>query len=691
MNNNIKAITLADSYKYSDDDKKLHDKAMENFHTSNDYYKEQYTMGKDDLKFTLGEQWPDDIKQQRSNEGRPCLTENRTLPFVHKVVNDIRQQRPSIRAIPADSGADEETAKIMRGVIRNIESVSDAESAYDTAAFCAITQGMGFVRVCTDYAGEDTFDQEIRIERINNALNVYIDPKAQRKDYADAEFAFVFEDMKKDDFKKRYPNVPAEGFDTTHEDWEDDDSIRIAEYFYKTYEKKKLYKYGDITSYEEVEGLEPDDEREVEICRVKYCKITSNHILEQSEFPSKYIPIVPVLGFEVTEDGKRTCYSLIHTSRDPQVLFNIWKSASAEVIALQPKAPFIGYEGQFANKERWANSNKQAPAFLEVKPLTIGGTVAPLPQRQPAPSGSLVMLQEAQSAAEGIQATLGIYDASLGKETNDISGKAIIARQLQSDNATFHFTDNLTTALKHLGRIMIDMIPNVYSEPRIMRIMGEDGTSSMIPVNQPAVKVEGGNYKTDPNGDEYFDLQIGKYDVEVEVGPSFQTKRQEAANAIIELAKADPRILEVGGDILMDNLDIPNKGELKERIQAIMDPSLLGDDIEAQRLQNLAGQVQQLTAQLEEADLALQMKGQNEAMEMQLKKQEQEIKAMRTMSEIKEIEARAMKLMAEANTAIPAEAAKDYADAMESMKAELDDVKGAINVFLEERESDTPE
>lgn len=676
-----------------------HKDILDKFTQAYDYFNEDYERNRSDYEFAFGDQWDDDIKQSRSAEGRPCLTENRLLPFINQVVNNIRQTRPQVVIKPADKDADVKTAEVLEGLVRNIQNQNDAESIYDTGSFNAVAGGMGFIRLGTDYADYKSFDQEITMSRILNPFSVLLDPSSIRQDASDAEFGFVYDDIQVETFKADYPKATLEDFGVDSKQWKDEKTVRVAEYFYKHYEKKSLVRYaieiagtvqeGIGYANEVPDGAEEIESREVEICTVKWCKLNGKEVLEEGEFPSKYIPIIPILGLEAWIDDKRRFFTLINQAKDPQRMFNYWKTASAEIIALQPKAPWVIADGQVKGYESiWKNANRVNSAFLPYKPITIDGVLAPPPQRQPAPTSSGSMMQEAMAAGDGIKASLGMYDASMGQNTPDISGKAIISRQMQGDNTNFHFIDNLSTAMKHVGRVLVDMIPRIYTGQRIVRILGQDGKEELVPLNTPVVKDKEGYQQSDYGNPEaeMFRVGAGKYDVVVEVGAAYATKRQEFANTIIELMKVDPRISEVGLDLLVKNIDMPEGDMLVKRIQAIMPPDILTEDAEAQRLVQMQEQLQMLQQKLEETELALQVKRDDQQFknELELQKLENERKKIeidesKTIAEIE-------KMRAETNAQIPAEAMKDMADAVTQLKGDFDDVSDALEVFISAKE-----
>ena len=666
------------------------------------YYSERYLRGQEDCDFALGDQWEDEVSQIRSKSGRPCLTENRLLTFVNKVVNDIRQTRPSIIVRAVDDNADPETAKIFRGVIRNIESISDAETSYDTSAKNAIMSCQGFVRIITEYVDSKSFEQELKIERVLNPFSVFLDPASDTMDGSDAEFCFIFTDLQKEEFESIYPNAGPVSFDTLSE-WSTDKTVRVVEYFYKEYTKKKLVEYEiDTLQGVEVGTVFKEDmpigavvirERNTETVKIKHCILSGEEVLQDGEFLGEDIPIVPVYGFEAWKDGKRQIYSLINQAKDPQRMFNYWKSASTEIFALQPKTPWVGAKGSFADIEKWTSANLINHSFLEYNPVAKNSTIMPPPQRQMPPAISPTMQQEVMSTAEGIQATLGIYDASLGKQTRDISGKAIISRQMQGDNATFHFVDNLATSMKQVGNILIRLIPLVYSGERIMRILGEDGKEILVPINQSVTKTGEDEYVPMQGGqqDAYFDLDAGKYDVTIEIGSSFATKRQEMANAIVELGNANPKIYDVAGDLMVKALDFTGAEEIAERIRATMDPALLGEDLEAQRLQKLGETIQQLEGSLEEAHMALQVKENDQQLKNKLEADKIENDRLKIEVDASKVDAEIRKIDAEIQLEILAEASKDMAEAQAKLGEDMSEVKEVLGLFLDKMEEEAGE
>ncbi len=533
----------------------------------------------DDLKFArLGEQWPDEVIQARKLEGRPCLTINRLPAFIRQVVNDARQNKPAIKVHPADDSADPETAEIFNGLIRNIEVTSDADVAFDTALESAVTGGFGYFRINTRYSDEDTFDQDLVIERIANPFSVFGDPYSTAADSSDWDNAFIVETMSKDAFERKYKGSEpvdwsADGYVGLGAPWIDDDQVMVCEWWTREEVKKQIVQLsnGEVVDLKVFEanadqfaelGLEVVGQgRELRGHKVIQRCMTGGEILTTIDWPGKYIPIIPVYGDEVNVEGKRFFRSMVRDAKDPQRMFNYWRTASTELVALAPKTPFIGPKGAFVTDfEKWATANTSSHAYIEYD----GGTP---PQRQPFAGVPAGALQEALNASDDIKAIVGLHDASLGARSNETSGVAIMARQREGDVSTFHFIDNLSRAIRHAGRVLIDLIPKVYSTDRVIRTLGPEEEPETVRIGQEAGEMQ------NQRGEiiKIYSLNAGKYDLTVQTGPSFTTRRQEAAAQMQELFRAYPPAAEVIGDLFVKAQDWPMADEIAKRLKGLFD------------------------------------------------------------------------------------------------------------------------
>lgn len=593
------------------------DKVRKRFQLANDAESSIREDAQKDQSFTVGDQWDAKAKQIRDDDNRPCLTINRIPQFIHQVTNEQRQQRPSITVSPAGGPESLDTdtlrlyADIWQGLIRHVEVRSDAETAYDTAFEDQVGISFGWWRIITEYAGDDTFDQEIAIKRVLDPFSVFIDPSAVEPDRSDMKWAFITSRMSRDEYKRQFPKSEMVERDFFSDfdggpgpQWLTDEEVQIAEYYEIEYRKRKLQmllapqsavdqlvevfgkdKVGkpdgdgnlEITVYEDEyqegelpQGVTVEDERPVNWPEVKWYKLSGYDILDETDWSGKYIPLVPCYGDEVIVKGKKQIISLTRFIRDSQVLFNFFRSAQAEAIALTPKAPFIGPVGSFKTHRRaWQTANNTNHAFLEHDSVILpNGAVAAAPIRNAVEPPIAAINQATKDANDDLYSGTGIYPPALGQQSNETSGRAIIARQRESDTSNFHFVDNFHRAMRHTGRILMDLIPHIYDrKDRIIRIIKPDNTAEMVMINGQTT------YKGKPV---FFDPNVGRYDINLNDGPSFASKIEQTWELLVELAQANPQVMAVAPDLMM--LAAPLPGDLgvqmADRFKAILPPAV---------------------------------------------------------------------------------------------------------------------
>ena len=612
----------------------------------------------DDLKFYAGSpdnkwQWPSDVLatrgavQGQTINARPCLTINKLPQHVRQVTNDQRQNRPGAKVIPVDDNADVEIAEIFNGMIRHIEYISDADVAFDTACENQVAYGEGYIRLLTEYCNDNTFDQDIKIGRIRNSFSVYMDPTIQDPTGADAKYCFVTEDLSRDEFERMYPDaspittLQSLGVgDQSISNWLNEDTIRVADYYYIDFDRATLNLYpGNQTAF----AGTPEDKalkqyfgkaiksRESDRQKVRYCKINGYEILEQREWVGKFIPVVRIVGNEFEVDGRIYVSGLVRNAKDAQRMYNYWVSQEAEMLALAPKAPFIGYGGQFEGYEdKWKGANTNNWPYLEVNPdVTDGqGAVLPLPQRAQPPMASSGLLQAKAGASEDIKATTGQYNASLGMTSNERSGKAILARQREGDVGTYHYGDNLARGVRHIARQLIDMIPKIYDTQRVARIIGEDGDTKMVKINPDQPQAV--NKIMNEQGiviEKIYNPGVGTYDVVATTGPGYATKRQAALEAMAQLLQGNPQLWTVAGDLFVKNMDWPGAQEMAKRFAKTIDPKLMSEGDDNPELAAAQQQMQAMGAEMEQMHQMLTNVGKSiEMQDMQRKDFEAEVK-----------------------------------------------------------------
>ena len=590
--------------------------ALERFKEGLDAESTVRTMMREDQDFLAGNQWPSEVKAARARDlvggPRPCLVMDKLSQYLRQIVNDARQNRPGVKVRGVEDG-DPEVAGVFQGLTRNIEDVSRADIAYDRALECAAGIGRGWLRLNTMYVRPEASFQDIRILSLPDPFAVVPDADYREPDGSDMKYCFVSQDIKRKTYEKLYPRGAMTSLDFA-DGWVTTEYIRVAEYYSIYNEAKKLLRlqsgdevFEDV--YKEMqerfgEALpEVNSSRDVDLPRVKWCKINSSEILEETEWLGRWIPVVPVHGNEMWVDGKRMLSGMVRPAKDPQRLYNYSRSAYAELVALAPKAPFVLAEGQVEGYEdTWGSANRVSHAYLPYKPVDVSGHQVPPPQRQPYAGVPAGLAQDMAMAEHDIQSSLGMYAPSIGQPSNERSGKAIVARQREGDVGSFHYRDNLGRSIRHVGRILVDLIPKIYDTRRVLRILGEDGTESQVITDPRAPRAV--SRQQLPNGkvQKIYNLDVGTYDVTVSAGPGYATKREEAANAIMQLTQAAPQLFGVVGDLLVKSMDWPYADEIARRLKLLLPPVLkTEEDGQAQPLPPEAQQkIMQLTQALQQ-------------------------------------------------------------------------------------------
>lgn len=572
-------------------EEKILEEARERYEKGSSWWKDAFNAYEDDVSFLYGDQWPESVRKERELENRPCLTINRLPAFVAQVVSDMRQNSPTVQIHPIDDDSDPDTADVLEGLVRQIEYQSNADQAYDTAGETSVAGGLGAFRVVTEYSDDSSFDQDIQVKREVDPTKIIWDPAAKEYDKSDANWCFVEEYLTEDEFEDAYPDAERSDWESDHryDGWLTDNGVRVVEYWCKKPDVKLLamLETGETVDINGIPVFKQDGEqyintemgpirvlrtREAESAKVVRYVLSGDAILEgPDEWAGKYIPIVPVMGPEYMVEGKPRYRSVIRYSKDSQRQYNYWQTTITEKVALAPKAPFIGTPKMFKGFERiWKKANTENRSFLPFNPdPTMPGG---MPQRQqPAYVQQGEMAQAAQ-AIDDMKATIGMFDASLGNQSNETSGRAILARQSEGDSATFAWIDNQARSIRQLGRILVDLIPKIYDTERVVRIRGKDGAEDFAPINHQVY---------DPVADEVRiinDLSRGKYDVAVSVGPSYKTQRLEAANSLMQFVQAVPQAGQVAMDLIAKNMDWPGAEQLAERLKRVLPPGVLSPE-----------------------------------------------------------------------------------------------------------------
>ena len=571
----------------------------------------------DDYKFANadaynGYQWPNDLRKTREVDDRPSLTLNGVRQHNLQVINDAKQNKPGIKVMPTGNEATYESAQVLSAMMRHIEYISNATTAYDAATNFQVQAGWGYIRVITDYCDENTFDQDILIKRVTDPLTIYMDPDAKEADKSDAKFAFVFEDIEQEEFAKdprwaKYVDIATSGPLGDSSGWQNEDYIRIAEYYRVVEKKDTLYalpkgfvkdfqggtirksvldklKRGNAQYREIVNVLEKTKSirsREVITQAVEYKLIIGEIEIseEAKDWPGKYVPIIPVLGEETVIEGTMDRKSHTRSMLDAQRMYNYAASSAVEFMGLQTKTPWLlAVEGIEELETYWNEANRINTSGLPYKAFREDGTPIPPPQRIQPPAAAPIYTTQMQASLQDLLMTSGQYAAQMGGQGNERSAKAIGERQRQSDNATYHFVDNLGIAIKHLGRIILDLIPHIYDTKRVIQMVAEDGTTLQVTLDPSAAKhhqiVQQENSET---AQHILNPTTGKYEVQADIGPNYATRREEAFDAFKLILTQSPQLASILGDILFRAGDFPHAEEAAQRLRRLVPAQALGE------------------------------------------------------------------------------------------------------------------
>ena len=629
----------------------------------------------EDLKFSAASpdnpewQWPTVVLNSRNGDAagaRPTLTINKMPQHIKQVTNDQQQNRPQGKVIAANSEADVEMAEIFNGIIRHIQSDSDADVAYDTACENQVTFGEGYFRILTEYESEDSFDQVIKIEPIRNSFSVIMDPMITKPSGEDAEWAIIKDTLTKKEYEYAYPKatpistlVDLGVGNPSMASWYTNDSVDIVEYFYFECTKDTLYLWpGGETCFEKDPEYEryllmydaPVRTRESERKKVCWIKTNGYEVLEEKEWAGKYIPVILVSGNVFEIEGRVYRSGIVRNAKDAQRMYNYHSSLEVENIALAPKAPFIGAAGQFEGFEQdWKTANTQNHPYLQYNPIVddATGQMLPPPQRVQPPMVQSGIIAAKQAASEDIKETTGQYNASLGMQGNERSGKAILARQHEGDKSTYHYVTNLARSIRYMTRQLIDLIPKIYDTERIAQILGEDGkTTKMVKIDPKQPKAVTERQTIYGTIEKIYNPNVGKYSVVPVTGPGYVTKRQEAKEEMANILQVNPELMGVAGDIFAENLDWPGAAAFAKRLRKTIDPKLLEDGDDNPMVQQMQQQMEEMGQQLQQAMGMLQKVEQSiEVREVKVKEGDLELKRYEAQIKAYEAETRRIQVL----------------------------------------------
>lgn len=568
-----------------------------------DFDKKNREEALEDKKFAAGEQWDPVVLEER--KGLPCLVINNIPQFTAQLTGDWRESRKAIKVLPSND-EDTDVAEIRGDLIRSIESESRADRVYTSSFESLVECGDGAFRVNVEYSRDDVFDQDIRLNSIEDCLSVVWDRYSVDPTAKDARRVYVDDRIPAKEFERKWPDLTPDALDSGEEmmgdlgaeGWLDEESYKITEYW-RLIERRQtmaLFPNGKMFQID-------DDNYDILVeqngtpirTRETWCTYAQMHICTgfailsgPFEYKLNRLPIIRMAGRVTNVGGRRIRYGLVRFMKDPARLKNFWRSIGAEQLGYAPKAKWIAPASAVEGRE-----DTFRKAHLTRDPLLVYNDDAEAPPTLiPPPPVEASILNEAAVNAQDMKDVTGIHDASLGIKSNEVSGRAINARQREGDIAALTFYDNANAAVLEAGDVINQLIPQIYDGTRIVRTIGEDEQVKFVNLN-------------DPMNPDSIDMSVGKFDVALSTGTSYTTKRQEAAQAMMEAIQVWPDLMGIAGDIVAKAQDWPGADKLAERLKKTIPPQFLDDDEEG-GLGITPEQLQELQMVLQQAQMELQ-------------------------------------------------------------------------------------
>lgn len=649
---------------------------------------------KEAMRFNEGDQWDSGPVVTSAIMEEPELVINLTDALVMRVENNIRQQRPRGKCHPVGDGANDDLAEVMNGIGRHVETRSSASIAYDTAAGNAIVGGWGYFRLIAEYVSAKSFQKDLRILPIRNIFTVFMDPGAIMPAGEDAMWCLISKKQKVIEYRRNNPSLDLDGFKdlvADADDWLSKEEIRLAEYFRIREKEEKLflvrgaggeeftrYKSELVNKGESFDkdtvvarlaerGLRLDGERDSVRRAVEWFLLNGTKVIQREQMPGEFIPVFRVEGRVTDIDGEVKRRGMVKAMMDPQRMVNYGEVAKIKRLGLAPKAPWIAAEGQLDGHPEWTDANTQSYSVLTYKPVTVataqGDQLLPPPQRQPPAQIEAGFSEFVQGMRTNLLAVAGMpHEPGQDMQSQVVSGRAIRQREKMSDQSHFGYYDNLTLAIAQCWRVILDWIPATYVEKnRIQRIIGDDSVAKMVKLNESVTEGEGDAAIQRIKND----VSVGEYDVVMDTGPGYETKREEGAEALMELVATPtmgPKIAQVGADLVVRSLDHPYMQELADRFAA-MTPDGLKKVMESlpDRAKSIVQSLANENAQLKQALQAAQSGITKEHMKSVTKVHDTEVRAD-TSIKVAEIKAGAQLLNTRAEAEHERAAAREMLD-----------------------------
>tara|TARA_B100000902_G_scaffold387920_1_gene432742 strand:+ start:3754 stop:5919 length:2166 start_codon:yes stop_codon:yes gene_type:complete len=517
-------------------------------------------------------QW--EPKWASKNENKPRYTFDLVNPIVDQICSEISQADFDVKIAPAGGNATQPIANTYDGIIRNIETMSDASDVYSEAARGMVIGGFDAWRVSQKYIDDDSFEQDLVIEKIGNAVDrVWFDPAAEKQDKSDSRYCFVLHAVSKEEYKRRWPKGSEESVSEGRDGdayFDKAEVIVIGEFIYCEESDRELVMFDNGAVHEANDDLKKiTDELKLlgvnETQRRKRVKKTicsrffdaKDWLDDKAETVFGRLPVVPIYANFKISENKTIYWGVVEKLLDPQRVLNYSMSREIEEGALAPRAKFMMTPAQASGHEdslATLNTNSDPVQFYNADPDAPG-----VPQQV----GGAIINPGLRTISESMRGMItyasGMYSANMGDNPGLQSGVAIEQLQNKGDNSTVKYFNSLESGIRATGRILVEAIPKIYNTARTVRILKEDQTYDVAPINQQQIDQQTGEVVT------INDLTVGVYDVSVRAGASFKNRQKETIDTIIEIAKIDPTILQIAGDVLLDNVSTASAQQISDR------------------------------------------------------------------------------------------------------------------------------
>jgi hypothetical protein len=656
--------------------------AVERWHACKDWQGVQDERIREDIKFANADarnawQWPTKIYQKLTGgeDNMACLTINNTRIHNDLIINQLSKNNYGVKIRPTGGKATYESAKVMQSIIRRIEDISRFGAVKRTITEQQVDGGLSYCIIETAYTSNRTRNQDIYLKASRDPTGVYLDPWIRQTDGSDANFGFIFERMPRKEFDRKYPKwkgkVGAAPIDAAFANWISDKEIILAKYFRKkqTPDKYIWYKQPDGDEVEklaseiaEESGKEIYDALMLDIKNgviegglrpvfndeVEWFMIAGDTIIDRGDWAGKYIPICRCVGRELVVDATLDIKGHTRPLIDAQRMLNYNASMSVEIVALQPKSPFLAPAESIEGQEQYKTLNINGFPVILYNGVSDDGVKLDAPQRLNPPTPSEAHEKGQQTAERQMMMISGQWQQTTGQQDQPFaqSGKALQEGQQQGETATYHFPEHQSDMLRFIGVQLLDLIPKIYDTERTLHIMDEKNEKRWIKIdpNQVNAVQKLAEVKEDEEAIQLaFNPSVGEYECVSDPGPDFATQRQEARSALGTILANNKELGGVVGDLLFKYMDVPGAEEVRERLEREIKatkPYLFGDspDPQVAQLQQQIAQLAKLNSELvlKLADARLSRRGKEELRDIEAfnadtKRMEAEIRALKDL------------------------------------------------------------